>query len=146
MREIAPEHEQHWFDLYGRVALSGETLRFERPAAALQRYYEVCAFRVGAPELRRVGIVFNDITGRKSLERQRELLLIQEERLRKDAEAAVRAKDHFLAALSHELRTPLSPCGLDRRGHGARSRPSGEVQREFGDDPAQHRVGDAPYR
>jgi PAS domain S-box-containing protein len=112
MREIAPAHEQHWFDMYGRIALSGETLRFERPAAALQRYYEVCAFRVGAPELRRVGVVFNDITGRKSLERQRELLLAQEEALRKDAEAAVRAKDHFLAALSHELRTPLSPVVL----------------------------------
>jgi PAS domain S-box-containing protein len=112
MREIAPDHEQHWFDIYGRVALTGETLRFENPAAALQRYYEVCAFRVGAPELRRVGIVFNDITGRKTLERQRELLLSQEEALRKEAQAAVRAKDHFLAALSHELRTPLSPVVL----------------------------------
>ena len=112
MRDIAPEHEQHWFELYGRIALTGETMRFERPAAALQRYYEVCAFRVGASELRRVGIVFNDITERKGLERQRELLLTQEERLRKDAEAAVRAKDHFLAALSHELRTPLSPVVL----------------------------------
>jgi PAS domain S-box-containing protein len=112
MREIAPQHEQYWFDIYGRIALSGETLRFERPAAALHRYYEVCAFRVGAPELRRVGIVFNDITARKSLEHQRELLLTQEEGLRKDAEAAVRAKDHFLAALSHELRTPLSPVVL----------------------------------
>lgn len=112
MREVAPDHEQHWFDMYGRIALSGETLRFENPAVALQRYYEVCAFRVGAPERRRVGIVFNDITGRKNLERQRELLLAQEEALRKEAEAAVRAKDHFLAALSHELRTPLSPVVL----------------------------------
>jgi PAS domain S-box-containing protein len=112
MREVAPDLEQHWFDIYGHIALSGETLRFENPAVALQRYYEVCAFRVGAPELRRVGIVFNDITGRKNLERQRELLLAQEEALRKEAEAAVRAKDHFLAALSHELRTPLSPVVL----------------------------------
>jgi PAS domain S-box-containing protein len=112
MREIAPDHEQHWFDIYGRIALSGETFRFENTAAALQRHYEVCAFRVGTPELRRVGVVFNDITGRKNLERQRELLLSQEEALRKEAEAAVRAKDHFLAALSHELRTPLSPVVL----------------------------------
>jgi PAS domain S-box-containing protein len=109
MRQIAPDHEQHWSDMFGHIALTGETLRFDRPAAALGRYYEVCAFRIGSAELRRVGIIFNDITGRKKLEHQRELLLAQEEGLRKDAEAAARAKDRFLAALSHELRTPLSP-------------------------------------
>jgi PAS domain S-box-containing protein len=112
VREIAPSHEQHWFDTYGRIALTGETMRFEHPADALHRCYDVCAFRVGAPELRRVGIIFNDITGRKNLERQRELLLAEEASLRKDAERAVAAKDRFLAALSHELRTPLSPVVL----------------------------------
>lgn len=109
MRDIAPAHEQHWFDIYGRVALTGETLRFENAAAALKRHYEVCAFRVGQPELRRVGIIFSDITTRKNLERQREILLAQEAALRREAEGAARAKDRFLAALSHELRTPLSP-------------------------------------
>jgi len=72
MRDIAPAHEQHWFDIYGRVALSGETVRFEKPAAALGRHYEVCAFRVGPAELRRVGIVFNDITERRRGQEQRE--------------------------------------------------------------------------
>lgn len=130
MREIAPNHEQHWFDIYGRIALSGETLRFENRAAALQRYFEVCAFRVGAPELRHVGIVFNDITERKNLERQREFALAQEEALRKDAETATQAlaqvqealhkrvaelaaadrhRNEFLAILAHELRNPLTP-------------------------------------
>jgi PAS domain S-box-containing protein len=130
MREIAPEHEQHWFDIYGRIALTGETLRFESPAAALNRYYEVCAFRVEAPELRHVGIVFNDITERKNFEFQRERALEQEEALRKDAETATRAlvqtqealqkrvaelaaadrhRNEFLAILAHELRNPLAP-------------------------------------
>jgi PAS domain S-box-containing protein len=130
MREIAPEHEQHWFDIYGRIALTGETLRFENAAAALHRYYEVCAFRVGAPELRHVGIVFNDITERKNLELLRERALAQEEALRKDAETATRAlaqtqevlhkrvaeladadrhRNEFLAILAHELRNPLAP-------------------------------------
>jgi PAS domain S-box-containing protein len=130
MREIAPEHEQRWFDIYGRIALTGETLRFENPAAALHRYYEVCAFRVGAPELRHVGIVFNDITERKNLELQRERALAQEEALRKAAETATRAlaqtqevlhnrvaeladadrhRNEFLAILAHELRNPLAP-------------------------------------
>jgi PAS domain S-box-containing protein len=109
MREIAPNHEQRWFDIYGHIALTGETIRFENPAAALGRYYEVCAFRVGAPELFRVGIIFNNITKRKDLEEQGRQLLAQEEALRKEAQAAAHAKDHFLAVLSHELRTPLSP-------------------------------------
>jgi PAS domain S-box-containing protein len=130
MREIAPTHEQHWFDIYGHIALTGETLRFEKPAAALHRYFEVCAFPVGTAELRHVGIVFNDITERKNLDRQRELALAQEEALRRDAETATQALAHtqevlfkrvaelaaadrhrneFLAILAHELRNPLAP-------------------------------------
>jgi PAS domain S-box-containing protein len=66
MREIAPDHEQHWFDRYGEVALTGRGQRFEATAKALgDRYYEVNAFRVGEPEDRRVAIVFSDITQRR---------------------------------------------------------------------------------
>jgi PAS domain-containing protein len=43
MRELAPNHEQHWFDIYGRVATTGETARFENEARALGRTFEVCA-------------------------------------------------------------------------------------------------------
>jgi two-component sensor histidine kinase len=65
MLSLRPDHERHWFELYGRVALTGEPLRFEREAAALGRWYAVYAFRIDAPEDRRVAILFNDITAQK---------------------------------------------------------------------------------
>jgi PAS domain S-box-containing protein len=68
MREIAPQHEKHWFEIYGRIALTGEPMRFENEARQLGRWYDVYAFRLEDPELRRVGILFNDITERKRIE------------------------------------------------------------------------------
>jgi len=70
MRELAPNHEQHWFDIYGKIALTGEPLRFENEARALGRFYEVCAYRVGGAQSRKVAILFNDITERKNSERK----------------------------------------------------------------------------
>ncbi|WP_162561137.1 PAS domain S-box protein [Methylobacterium terrae] len=69
MRELSPDHEQHWFDLYGRVALTGEPVRFVQPARSRgERWYEVHAFRVDPPETRHVAILFNDITAQRRLE------------------------------------------------------------------------------
>jgi len=68
MRDLAPNHETHWFGIYGKIAVTGETMRFENEAKALGRYYDVCAYRVGGPESRKVAILFNDITERKRAE------------------------------------------------------------------------------
>lgn len=48
MRELAPNHERHWFEIHGEIAASGEPQRFELPAQALGRWYDVYAFRTGA--------------------------------------------------------------------------------------------------
>ena len=69
MREFAPEHEQFWFDIYGEVARTGESVRFEHEAAALDHVYDVFTFRVGLPGENRVAVIFNDIRDRKRAER-----------------------------------------------------------------------------
>lgn len=68
IREMVPNHEDHWFEIYGRIALTGEPARFENRAAALDRWYDVYAFRVGCPEERRVAVLFRDIIDRKRAE------------------------------------------------------------------------------
>jgi PAS domain S-box-containing protein len=68
MRELAPEHEAHWFEIYGKVALTGESIRFVNEANALNRWYDVSAYRVGGQDSRKVAILFNDITAVKKAE------------------------------------------------------------------------------
>ena len=85
MRELAPEHDEHWFQIYGKIAMTGEPARFSAPATALGRHYDVSAFRIGGPESRQVGILFNDVTERKKVE---EALRKSDERLRLALESA----------------------------------------------------------
>lgn len=74
MRSLRPDHEDHWFEIYGRIALTGEPVRFENPAAALGRWYDVYAFRIDALEQRHVAILFDDISARKRDEEKLALL------------------------------------------------------------------------
>ncbi|HVK05170.1 MAG TPA: PAS domain S-box protein [Armatimonadaceae bacterium] len=68
-RELAPGLEQFWFDAFGRVALTGEPVRFQNRSEALGgRWFDVYAFRVGDPGGHRVAILFSDVTGRKNAE------------------------------------------------------------------------------
>lgn len=71
MRELHPTNEEHWFTIYGKVALTGEPVQFENYAAPLGRHFSVDAYRIGGSSSRQVGIVFRDITERKRVEEER---------------------------------------------------------------------------
>ncbi|MBD2115229.1 MULTISPECIES: PAS domain S-box protein [Cyanophyceae] len=71
VREFAPKMESHWFELYGRIALTGVPERFENTAQELGRFYDVYAFRMGEPQERKVAVLFNDISDRKRIEDER---------------------------------------------------------------------------
>jgi len=88
MREIAPAHEEHWFEIYGQIALTGESRRFEKFAHALGRFYDVYAFRLGRPEQRHVAILFNDITERKEADESLRVDISERKRIEKELKAA----------------------------------------------------------
>jgi signal transduction histidine kinase/PAS domain-containing protein len=74
MRDLVPQHDQHWFDVYGQVARSGESIRFENRADALDRWFDVHAFALN-DGTDRVAVLFND----KSAQHLAELALRESE-------------------------------------------------------------------
>lgn len=64
-RQLVPNLDESWFRIYGRVALTGEPIRFENHAPAMNRWFDVFAFRVDRPEQGRVALLFNEISERK---------------------------------------------------------------------------------
>ena len=65
IRELTADLEDHWFRIFGEIATTGKPMRFVNEARPLGRWFEVHAYRMGAPEDRRVAILFNDITENK---------------------------------------------------------------------------------
>ncbi|MEP0949655.1 PAS domain-containing protein [Leptolyngbya subtilissima] len=67
-RQLVSDPEYFWIETYGRVALTGEPIRFENHSAPMNRWFDVYACRTGQPEDRKVAIVFKDISDRKQID------------------------------------------------------------------------------
>jgi PAS domain S-box-containing protein len=88
IRDMVPKHDKHWFEIYGRVATTGEPVRFVDEAAAMDgRWFDVYAFRLGGSGSNVVGLLFTNITHRKHME------LLQQD---------------FIAMASHDLSGPVT--------------------------------------
>lgn len=68
IRELVPDIEPFWFDIYGEVALTGTPKRFVDYSKSMGRWFDIYTFRIGNPEKRRVAVLFVDVTDRKQTE------------------------------------------------------------------------------
>jgi PAS domain-containing protein len=74
MREIYPVQDDYWFELYGKIVVTGEPAHVLNEARALSGFYDIHAYRIGDPELRQVAIISNDISELKLLDETRSRL------------------------------------------------------------------------
>ena len=95
--DLVPGLERHWLDDYVRVALDGETLRFESESEAMGRVFDVFAAPV-EPRGHFV-LVFKDITKTKEDEKHRALLAGELNHRVKNSLATIQAM------ANHTLRT-----------------------------------------
>lgn len=65
-RELVPYLEWEWIEKYARVALGGETIRFEQGSEAMGRWFDVFAMPIGSAG--RFAVVFKDQTQRHQSE------------------------------------------------------------------------------
>src|ERR1019366_1188736 len=65
LREVLPTLDPFWFETYGKVATTGESIHLEKYALPLEKWLELVAFRTHQGQ---VAVTFADITKRKRAE------------------------------------------------------------------------------
>jgi PAS domain S-box-containing protein len=108
-RQLIPNLEDKWVKIYGKVALTGESVRFEEGSEAMRRWFDVYGFRIDGEESRKVALLFNDISRRKLAE---EKLRQSEERFRSVVNQSVGGTPRRLSNARRQTgRTRRTPCG-----------------------------------
>jgi PAS domain S-box-containing protein len=70
-RELVPNLEDYWIEIYGNIVRTGEPIRFEQQSPAMNRWFDVNAFCIDEPQNKRFAVLFTNISDRKKIERER---------------------------------------------------------------------------
>jgi PAS domain S-box-containing protein len=93
-KELKFDIEDFWYETYGKVALTGEPIRFVKEDKLLNIWLDVYAFKIDLEKGTEVGVLFNDITEKVMHNRK--------------VEELIKMQDELYVNVSHELKTPLN--------------------------------------
>ncbi|MBE7179856.1 MAG: PAS domain-containing protein, partial [Terriglobus roseus] len=70
LREVSPNYEEYWYEIWGYVAMTGEGQRLERFASPEGIWYDFYVFKPhpNDADSRRIAVLFQDVTRRKLAE------------------------------------------------------------------------------
>ena len=104
IRELVPDVDRHWFEIYGKVARTGEPARCEEYSEPLHSWFDVFAFRIGTPEEHKVAVLFTNVTDRKTAHESLEQTVAMRTAALKEINKQMEA---FTYTIAHDLRAPL---------------------------------------
>lgn len=114
MRSLAPDHEKYWFEIYGKVAVTGKPIRFEHEAKALHRWYDVYAFKAGRQDERIVALHFNDISKRKNAEEELRKSRLEQEKQSKFYETIIASASDCICVWNRDLKLVYGNNNFDK--------------------------------
>lgn len=68
LHDFGLDIESYWYDIFGRVVLTGKSERQEQYAKSFKSWYDFYVFKIGDVDSRRVAVIFKDTTERKRME------------------------------------------------------------------------------